>query len=430
MMSKPEVEISVRHIIETGGVVTYFQPILSARQRSVVGAEALSRGFIGVEALSRHDPVAVLTNEASDSERLIPPGKLFAMAEAEGLTLQLDRLCRDTAVRTFAAMGKHEELILFMNFDSKAMEQDNHALSHLMGLLTEHGISPRNVAIEILESAFDDTTRLQILMESFRREGFLIVLDDVGTGYSNLDRVPLIKPDILKLDRSLIVGIDSDYHSQETFKSLVQLTRRIGALVVAEGVETHQQAITALELGADLLQGFFLGRPEKPGTLANDDASARIDALARRYKAYMIERINHRKLQHRRFNIILNEILCELSRASAEDFDDVLQTVVPQYEKVECVYVMDEAGTQVSSTVCNHRVPQRSKGVMFRPAPKGADHSLKEYYYVLLDVELNKYTTDPYVSLATGNLCRTISTCFRDARNNKLYILCIDVLCE
>jgi hypothetical protein len=55
---------------------------------------------------------------------------------------------------------------------------------------------------------------------------------------------------------------------------------------------------------------------------------------------------------------------------------------------------------------------------------------VKEYYYVLLDVELNKYTTDPYVSLASGNLCRTISTCFRDAHNNKMYILCIDVLCE
>jgi hypothetical protein len=68
--------------------------------------------------------------------------------------------------------------------------------------------------------------------------------------------------------------------------------------------------------------------------------------------------------------------------------------------------------------------------VMFRPAPPGADHSLKEYYYVLLDVELQKYTTDPYVSLATGNLCRTISTFFRDSRNNKMYILCIDVLCD
>jgi hypothetical protein len=65
--------------------------------------------------------------------------------------------------------------------------------------------------------------------------------------------------------------------------------------------------------------------------------------------------------------------------------------------------------------------------VMFQPAPKGADHSLKEYYYILMDVELQKFTTDPYVSLATGNVCRTISTAFRDAANNRLYILCVDV---
>ena len=144
----------------------------------------------------------------------------------------------------------------------------------------------------------------------------------------------------------------------------------------------------------------------------------------------MVDRINQRKLQHRKFNIILNEILCQLSSCSAEEFDDVLHTTICQYDNVECIYVMDESGTQVSSTICNHRIPRRAKGVMFRPAPKGADHSLKEYYYVLLDVELNKYTTDPYVSLATGNLCRTISTCFRDAKNNRMYILCIDVLCE
>ena len=56
---------------------------------------------------------------------------------------------------------------------------------------------------------------------------------------------------------------------------------------------------------------------------------------------------------------------------------------------------------------------------MFRPAPRGTDHSLKEYFYVLVEVELQKYTTDPYVSLASGNLCRTISTRFRDAPDNR-----------
>lgn len=421
MSQQIESDVNIRQIIESESVVTFFQPILSARQRSVVGAEALSRGLIGVEALSRH---------SNSAGQLIPPGKLFSMAAAENVTPQLERLCRATAVRTFARLERHEDLILFMNFDASALQADPGGVDELLACMEGERLSPRNVAIEILESAFDDIDKLAAVLDIFRARGFLIVLDDVGAGYSNLDRVPMIKPDILKLDRTLAVGIDSDYHRQETFKSLVQLTRRIGALVVAEGIETHMQAITALELGADLLQGFFLGVPEQSGTLVCTDASARIDALARRYKTYMIDRINQRKLQHRRFNIILNEILVELSRVSVEEFDDVLNTVVPQYENVECVYVMDESGTQISSTICNHRVPMRKKGVIFRPAPKGADHSLKEYYYVLLDVELNKYTTEPYVSLASGNLCRTISTCFRDSRNNKLYILCIDVLCE
>ena len=416
---------SVRHVIDSGALVTYFQPILSARQRSVVGAEALSRGVVGVEALSRAH-----ARKAPRPDQLIAPATLFAMAAEEGLTLELERHCRTTAIQTFAKLENRESLILFLNFDASALEQDPTCLDDLMARLHEANINPRNVAVEVLESAFDDAAKLRSLMDLFRAAGFLLVLDDVGTGYSNLDRIPLIKPDILKLDRSLVSGIENDYHRQETFKSLVQLARRIGALVVAEGIETQQQAMIALELGSDLLQGFFLGRPDVPGSLNSPDTSIRIDALARRYKASMIDKINQRKLQHRQFNIVLNQILCDLSRSSVEEFDDVLHTIVPQYPNVECVYVMDEAGTQVSSTICNHRVPQRNKGVMFRPAPKGADHSLKEYYYVLLDVELNKYTTDPYVSLATGHLCRTLSTCFRDSRNNKLYILCVDVLCE
>ncbi|MGA2583284.1 MAG: EAL domain-containing protein [Tepidisphaeraceae bacterium] len=417
--------VTAREIIECQGIVTYFQPILSARQRSIVGAEALSRGVVGVEALSRGQMGAV-----TPSGNLIPPVQLFRMASEEGLSLTLEKLCRTTAMQTFAKLPRNEDLILFLNFDAAALEQDQSCLAELMKEIADAGLNPRNVAIEILESAFKDTQRLQDRMEEFRANGFPLVLDDVGTGYSNLDRIPLIKPDILKLDRRMVMGIEDDYHRQETFKSLVQLSRRIGALVVAEGVETQRQAMMALELGADLLQGFFLGTPEHSDNFAGDDVAGRIDALARRYKSYMTSRINARKLQHRRFNIILNEVLCELAKCSADDFDDVLRTTISQYDNVECVYVMDEGGTQVSTTICNHRVPRRTKGIMFRPAPKGADHSLKEYYYVLLDVELQKYTTEPYVSLASGNLCRTISTCFRDSHNNKMFILCIDVLCE
>lgn len=416
---------TAREIIEADGIVTFFQPILSARQRTVIGAEALSRGVIGVEALSRGSLGAT-----GKTGQIIPPTRLFHMAAEEGLTLELERLCRATAVQTFGQMKRPDELILFLNFHASALEQDPAGLDDLLHCMQEAHVSPRNVAVEIVESAFEDVPHLRGLLDVFRTYGFLLVLDDVGAGHSNLDRVPLIRPDILKLDRGLITGIDKDYYRQETTKSLIQLARRIGALVVAEGVETQAEAITSLELGADLLQGYFLGRPTQPGQFACSDATLRVSALATEYKSCMIQRINERKLQHRLFNIILNEILVELGKSSVEQFDRVLETTIGRYDKVECVYVLDESGAQISSTICNPRVPFRNEGVIFKPAPKGADHSLKEYYYVLLDVELNKYTTDPYVSLASGNLCRTISTCFRDSHNNRMFILCIDVLCD
>jgi hypothetical protein len=141
----------------------------------------------------------------------------------------------------------------------------------------------------------------------------------------------------------------------------------------------------------------------------------------------MVGAINGRKVQHRRFNVILNRILCDLTMTPAAEFGTVLGRIIKEDPTIECLYVLDDAGVQVTETVWNGGLAQGLSGALFRPAPLGTDHSLKEYYYVPLDVELQKYTTDPYVSLASGNLCRTISTCFRDAANNRLYVLCVDV---
>jgi EAL domain-containing protein (putative c-di-GMP-specific phosphodiesterase class I) len=414
--------VSAKDIIRSRAVVTYFQPILSVRQKSVTGLEALSRGIVGVEALSRGTPPV--------GNQLISPGALFASADQEGVRHQLELLCRETAIRSFANLrDRSPETILFLNYDAQANVDERPAAELLLSACRHHHLEPNQVAVEVLENRFDDTQRLGRLMALFREYGFLIVLDDMGTGHSNLDRIPLIKPDIIKVDRSLVTGVDSDYHKQETFKSLIHLARKIGCLVVAEGIETEAEAIASLELGADLVQGFYFARPERPEKSTIEEASARARKLAADFKHHMVRKINDRKVQHRRFSIIMNQILCDLATADVSEFNSHLESLIGRYPNVECVYVLNEAGIQISETVCNPNVPARKNGVMFRPAPCGADHSLKEYYYILLDVELAKYTTDPYVSLATGNVCRTISTCFRDASNNKMYVLCIDVLC-
>jgi EAL domain-containing protein (putative c-di-GMP-specific phosphodiesterase class I) len=410
-----DLDTPLRRLIQERGVATHFQPIFSARQKAVVGVEALARGL-----------------RADGS--LVPPQHLFKLAAEEGLSTVVEGLCREAAVETFTRLdARPDELLLFLNLDLVGQPEPEALPDELERLVAQRGVATTSVAVEFLEARLDDVARFASLAGALRARGFLVVLDDVGAGHSNLDRIPLFRPDVIKIDRGLITGVDADYYKQETLKSLVGLSRRIGALVVAEGIETEGEAITALELGVDLLQGFYLSRPQAASAFAGGGlarASGEVEVLARKFKSHMVGAINGRKLQHRRFNVILNRILCDLGNTNAAAFDEILARIIPEYPTVECIYVLDDGGVQVTETVWNGpqaSVPLQPGGALFRPAPRGTDHSLKEYYYVPLDVELQKYTTDPYVSLASGNLCRTISTCFRDAANNSLYVLCVDV---
>jgi EAL domain-containing protein (putative c-di-GMP-specific phosphodiesterase class I) len=407
--------LSIQNILRSRGVVTHFQPILSARQRSIVGLEALSRGTIpGLD--------------------IIAPRTIFRAAGEAGLVDELDSLCRQQAIQSFSTLHSYSgDRMLFLNLHVPVIQAPAALVLELEQLASTCGLTPRAIAIEILEAEIADMGLVRALVNQLRARGFLIVLDDVGAGHSNLDRIPFIKPDLLKIDRTLVARIDTDYHKRGTLKTLVDLGRKIGALVVAEGIETEGEAMVALELGADLLQGFFLGRPRESDYMRREglaDAFDRIDALANQFRGHMVEKIQERQLQHRRLNALLNDILLDLTGVEAGQFNAVLQRSVGKYASVECVYVLDHSGIQLTETVCNPSITRREHGAIFRPAPKGTDHSLKEYYYSLLDVEPDKHTTDPYVSLASGSISQTISTHFRDTRKNITYVLCIDVLCN
>jgi EAL domain-containing protein (putative c-di-GMP-specific phosphodiesterase class I) len=407
-----EQQTPVPRTIRASGLTTYFQPIFSIRQKAVVGMEALSRGV-----------------HADGS--LITAANLFKMAAEGGLAQVIENLCRQTAIRKFARMdGRPDGMLLFLNLDLAAERDLASVPANLESLLADAGLAPTNVAVEFLEARLDDVGRFTALAASLRARGFLVVLDDVGAGHSNLDRIHLFRPDIIKIDRGLIAGVDKDYYKQETLKSLVGLSRRIGALVVAEGIETEEEAITALEIGADLLQGFFLARPHPVTSFADGGitrASMRTEGLARQFKSHMVDTINQRKLERRQHSAMLSRILDDLSRAEAPAFDKTLGRTVQAYSTVECVYILDDAGSQITETIWNGAPEQQPAGTLFHPAPLGTDHSFKEYCYVPLELELQKHTTEPYISLASGSLCRTISTSFRHPGSNRLYVLCVDV---
>jgi EAL domain-containing protein (putative c-di-GMP-specific phosphodiesterase class I) len=398
----------IEEIIKKESIVTVFQPILSIKKKALVGLEALTRGLYHNE--------------------IVMPGSLFAMASEAGRTVDLDRLCRKKALKAFSryAANLDEEAILFLNFDASIIDEGVVGSGVLLSSVRDLGLNPGRVALEINEAVVKDVEALQTFINTHRQYGFIIAMDDIGAGHSNLNRVAIARPDILKIDRTLVEHLDKEYYKQEVFKSLIHLARNTGSLVVAEGVERLEEAIVALDYGVDMLQGFHFSRPRDISGIHFDDLQDRIKNVASAFKEHALRKITLKNIQDREYEAILNSIAGELKNLTPTDFDSKLGEVITRHRYLECIYILDRSGIQVSNTVCNQNVLSTCARPTFRPAPRGTDHSLKDYYYLLAGTGMKKCVTEPYISLASGNLCTTISTYFENGFDN-CFILCMDI---
>ena len=131
------------------------------------------------------------------------------------------------------------------------------------------------------------------------------------------------------------------------------------------------------------------------------------------------------KSRYKNYEKTIEKVIHELSITKEEDFDDKLKNVIDSYNDFKYIYVLNEKGVQITDTFTYYKNMMPQKALIFSPAKKGTNHSLKKYYYFLKNMALKKYVTEPYISLATGNLCITISSVFK-GENEKKYILCID----
>lgn len=253
----------------------------------------------------------------------------------------------------------------------------------------------------------------------------MISLDDLGSGHSNLDRILSARPDMIKLDRGLIEGIEKECYKQKFFKSLVNLSKKMGSLVVAEGVETLDECLFTLEMGADLLQGFYFTQPAEINPQLIRDSEAQIGTIATHLRTHKQKKINLVKKRTASHEKIVDEIICKVTHLEEEELDACLKELIKNYPFIECLYIIDSDGFQLSSSVCNmENIPPQRK-LIFHPGQRGQDHSLKDYF-LFIQSGFEKHTTEPYISLASGNLCLTIATRFEN-KKSKQWILCIDI---
>ncbi len=216
------------------------QPIVTARTGDVVWHEALVRWV---------------------SPRLgaVSAGEAVELAERTGL---IEHVTRAVFARTLAAMKRHPALNVSINLSACDIASRTQMQRLLLAVRTS-GVDPRRIMLEITETALlADVDVAAQALAPMREMGVLIALDDFGTGYSSLAYVHRIAPDALKIDSSFVARAHDDPLSLGLLQTMIDLGRRIGAVVVAEGVERASQADLLRSLGVDKLQGYWVGRPQ------------------------------------------------------------------------------------------------------------------------------------------------------------------------
>lgn len=401
--------VNVKEIIAAENVFPMFQPIVSIKQKMTIGMEALCRGFF------------------PDRNNVIQPYRLFGMAEEQDVLLELDRLCRRKALEEFQHLyQQNPHFLLFLNLSISLIDKGFVGSNHLQKMVQSFHINTSNIVIEILESNVKNIDDLKKFVRIYKDFGFLIAIDDIGSGSSNLSRIHLLEPDILKIDMSIIRNIDKEFYKQEVFKSIVNLAKKIGALVVAEGIETESEASTAFELGADMLQGYYFIKPQE-----NIDHH-KLDKLAdfvccssAQFKNNVLDKYKNLQNRYKMCHDIIEHIIHELQSSDIQNLDETLEQFIGIYPPIECIYVLNHSGMQVSHTVHDKTRLLKQKRIIFKPAPKSTDHSLKDYF-LYIKAGMEKYVSEQYISLATGNLCITVAKSFT-AQDGIDYILCVDL---
>ena len=398
-------------IFEQDCVQTAFHPICSVLKHELVAVEALARVI---------DPRTC---------QPLHSGVLFAAADRFDRMVALDRLCRQKALEAFRAVHEASpNVTLFVNFEASILDKGALGSGTLAHYVDALHLDPGLIVIEIIESKVHNIANLCHFVETYRKAGFQIALDDIGVGHSNLDRIAQLKPDVLKTDRSLVTGIHEEYYKQEIFSSITKLAHKLGALVVAEGVETEEEALQVLDLGADLIQGYYFCQPGPFGMAMTDSVNVKTHELAEKYRVRLLANRQAERSESENYTrvaySVAHDVERELERAPGADINLALHRLVDGLPGVECLYVLSPEGVQVSDTVFSPTKTRRRNRLVFQLSQPGADHSLKEYF-IGLRSGLQAHLTPPYISLASGGVCRTFSLFLSHAPYTG-HVLCVD----
>lgn len=251
------VEDRIRAAIEVEKFALALQPIVDVTTHQTIGFEALAR---------------------FESDPYRPPNEWFSDAADVGMQDVLETAMHKKALSYLASIPSDAYLSLNVSAEtvlkaSLSEQFSGYPLNRIMLEITEH-------------ESIDDYEKIAEMLAPLRGQGMRLAVDDAGAGYASLRHILQLKPDVIKLDRSLIQNINSDFSQQTLASSLINFANQVGIQVIAEGVETHEELNVLRKMGINKAQGYLLGHPKTLGdsspVMSHGDASeVEVTALAR-----------------------------------------------------------------------------------------------------------------------------------------------------
>jgi len=244
-----ELENDLRRAIREEEFVVHYQPIVRLHGGEVFAVEALVRW--------------------QHPERgLLNPGEFVPIAEESGLVVPMGEAVLGEACRR--AKGWQEEhprmppLVMSVNLSARQLARPDLAET-VKGALRESGLEGRSLSLDVTETVFIKALESNTAaLAGLKGLGVGISIDDFGTGYSSLAYLKRLPADALKIDRSFVKGLGEDIEDTAIVQTVVELAHTIGMEVIAEGVESEEQAILLAEMGCDLAQGYLFSKPLTP----------------------------------------------------------------------------------------------------------------------------------------------------------------------
>ena len=213
-----------------------FHPIVDVEEGAIFAYEALVRGGAGESA-----------------------GSVLARVDAKN-RYAFDQACRVKAIETAAALRLDARVSI--NFLPNAVYQPEACLRTTIAAASRVGLPLDSIIMEVTEGEkIEDVGHVAGIFAHYRARGLLTAIDDFGAGYSGLNLLAALRPDIVKIDMALVQGIDADRTRQVILRGIVEVCRGLGIVLVAEGIERIEEEAVLRGMGVRFLQGFLYARP-------------------------------------------------------------------------------------------------------------------------------------------------------------------------